>query len=72
MNQPVRYATERLAWRLLFFVLFVLLLVYAVPLLWSTMSPFIIALPIAATLQPLIRFFEKSCIFAVASRSLSG
>ena len=59
MNQPVRYATERLAWRLLFFVLFVLLLVYAVPLLWSTMSPFIIALPIAATLQPLIRFFEK-------------
>ncbi len=59
MNRSVRYASERLAWRLLFVVLFVLALVYAVPLLWSTLSPFIIALPIAATLQPLIRFFVK-------------
>jgi sporulation integral membrane protein YtvI len=59
MNRPVRYATERLAWRLLFVVLFVLALVYAVPLLWSTLSPFIVALPIAAALQPLIRFFVK-------------
>ncbi len=45
--------------RLLFCVALLLFLVYAVPLLWDTLSPFIIALPIAAALQPLIRFFEK-------------
>ncbi|NLI19944.1 MAG: AI-2E family transporter [Clostridiales bacterium] len=59
MNHPVRYAAERLAYRLLFCVLLGLFLAYAVPMLWDTLSPFIIALPIAATLQPLIRFFER-------------
>ncbi|MDD3214706.1 MAG: AI-2E family transporter [Eubacteriales bacterium] len=59
MNHPVRYATERLGWRLLFLVLVSLFFAYAVPLLWSTLSPFIIALPVAASLQPLVRFFEK-------------
>jgi len=59
MNHPVRYAAERLAFRLLFCVILVLFFAFAVPLLWDTLSPFIIALPIAAALQPLIRFFEK-------------
>jgi sporulation integral membrane protein YtvI len=59
MNHPVRYAAERLALRLLFCVLLALAVQYALPLVWNTLSPFIIALPIAATLQPLIRFFEK-------------
>jgi sporulation integral membrane protein YtvI len=59
MNHPVRYAAERLGLRLLFCVLIALFFVYVVPLLWDTLSPFIIALPVAAALQPLITFFEK-------------
>ena len=59
MNHPVRYAAERLAYRLLFCVLIGLFLAFIVPMVWNTLSPFIIALPIAAALQPLIRFFEK-------------
>jgi len=59
MNKPVAYAAERLALRLLLCAVIALFLAYMVPLLWSTLSPFIIALPVAAGLQPLIRFFEK-------------
>ncbi|MCE5343243.1 MAG: nucleotide exchange factor GrpE [Eubacteriales bacterium] len=59
MNHPVRYAAERLTLRLLFCVLIALMIKYAVPLLWNTLSPFIIALAVAAALQPLINFFEK-------------
>jgi predicted PurR-regulated permease PerM len=46
MNHPVRYAAERLGLRLLFCVLIALFFVYVVPLLWDTLSPFIIALPV--------------------------
>lgn len=59
MTHPIRYAAERLALRALFCVLLWLGLAFAVPLVWDTLSPFIIALPIAAALQPLIRFFEQ-------------
>lgn len=59
MNKPVGYAAERIALRLLLCAVIALFLAYMVPMLWSTLSPFIIALPIAAALQPLIRFFEK-------------
>ena len=59
MNHPVRYATERLTLRALFLVLTILFLSYVVPFIWDTLSPFIIAVPIAASLQPLIRFFVK-------------
>ena len=59
MNHPVRYAMERLALRLLLGVLILLFLLFVVPLIWDTLSPFLIALPVAAALQPLIGFFER-------------
>lgn len=59
MDHPVLYATERLALRFLICVLVWLCFAYAVPLLWHTLSPFIIAVPVAASLQPLISFFHK-------------
>jgi sporulation integral membrane protein YtvI len=59
MEHPVHYALERLALRLLACVVAALLLAFAVPLVWDTLSPFLIAIPIAAALQPLIGFFEK-------------
>ncbi len=59
MTHPVRYAAERLALRALMLVLAVLFIQLVVPVLWNTLSPFIIALPIAASLQPLIRFFQR-------------
>ena len=59
MNHPVRYATERLTLRLIMCVLAVLFLAFVVPMVWDILSPFIIAFPVAALLQPLIGFFEK-------------
>ena len=59
MNHPVRYASERLLLRTLLCITLVLVWNYAVPLVWDTLSPFIIAIPVAAALQPLIGFFEK-------------
>lgn len=59
MNHPVRYAAERLAYRLFFCILIGLFLAFIVPMVWDTLSPFIIAFPVAAALQPLINFFEK-------------
>ena len=58
-NLPVRYATERLALRLLFTLLIAAFVVVVVPQLWQLLSPFVIALPIAASLQPAIRFFQE-------------
>ena len=62
-DNSVRYAVERLALRLLFIVAAAFFLAYAVGPLWSTLSPFIIALPIAAALQPLITLFQKRLRF---------
>ena len=58
-NQPVRYATERLILRLVFSLLAGLFLMYAVPQLWKVLSPFLIAIPISATLQPAIRLCQQ-------------
>jgi sporulation integral membrane protein YtvI len=59
MTHPIRYAAERLALRALMLVLTILFIQLVVPILWDTLSPFLIALPVAAALQPLIRFFEQ-------------
>ena len=58
-NAPVRYAAERLVLRLLGALLVALFLVLGVPQLWRLFSPFLVALPIAALLQPLIHFFQE-------------
>jgi len=58
-NLPVRYAAERLALRLLLTLLATVFVVVIVPELWRLLSPFVIALPIAASLQPSIRFFQE-------------
>ncbi|MCL2496738.1 MAG: AI-2E family transporter [Clostridiales bacterium] len=58
-NQPVRYATERLVLRLVFTMLAGLFLMYAVPQLWRVLSPFLIAIPISAALQPAIRLCQQ-------------
>ena len=63
MMQPIRIATERLVMRALLFALALLFVVLAVPFLFRMLSPFIIALPIAAMLQPLIRFCQKKLHF---------
>ena len=56
---PVRYAAERLALRLLWISLLVLFLLLGVPQLWRLFSPFLIAIPVAAVLQPPIRFLQE-------------
>ena len=62
-ERPVRYAAGRLGLRLLFALAFILFVTQLVPQLWNVLSPFIIALPVAAMLQPLIRFFQKKLHF---------
>ncbi|NCB06049.1 MAG: sporulation integral membrane protein YtvI, partial [Clostridia bacterium] len=59
MEHPVRYALERMLGRLILVILVLVLLAVVVPFLWDKLSPFIIALPIAAMLQPLIGFFQR-------------
>ncbi len=62
-TQSVQCAAERLGIRLVLLVLAVLFLALVVPQLWSLFSPFLIAIPVAAALQPLIGFFEKKLHF---------
>ena len=54
-----RKAAERLALRLLGFLLIAAFLIWVLPEIWDKLSPFIIAIPLAAALQPVIRFLEK-------------
>ena len=54
-----RKAAERLALRLLGFLLTAAFLIWVLPEIWDKLSPFIIAIPLAAALQPVIRFLEK-------------
>lgn len=56
---PERKATERLGARLLMVVVAALIVVKLFPVLWDKMSPFIIAVPLAALLQPVIRFLQE-------------
>lgn len=56
---PVRYAMERLVLRLCFLMLAIFFTLFLAPQIWHLFSPFLLALPIAAFLQPFIRFFEN-------------
>jgi len=51
-----RKAAERLAMKGLGAIILIALLFWAVPQIWDKLSPFIIAIPLAAALQPVIRF----------------
>ena len=54
-----RKAAERLAVKGLGAILLIALLFWAVPQIWDKLSPFIIAIPLAAALQPVIRFAQN-------------
>ena len=54
-----RKAAERLAAKGIGAVLLVAFLFFAIPQIWDKLSPFIIAIPLAAMLQPVIRFTEQ-------------
>ena len=54
-----RKAAERLLLRLLGILLAYAVLRWVLPQVWDKLSPFIIAIPIAAALQPVIRFLQN-------------
>ena len=54
-----RKAAERLAFKFLCLLLIIAALVWIVPQIWDKLSPFIIASPLAALLQPIIGFLVK-------------
>ena len=54
-----RKAAERLLLRLLGLAAAFAVVRWVLPELWDKLSPFIIAVPIAAALQPVIRFLQK-------------
>ncbi len=58
-----RKAAERLTFRVICLLLIIFALIWVVPMAWSMLSPFIIAIPLAALLQPLITFFQKKLKF---------
>ncbi len=55
-----RKALERLLLRLAGFLLAVAAVIWVVPEIWDKLSPFIVAMPLAAMLQPVIRFLQKN------------
>ncbi len=65
-----RRAAERLSFKLLAAIVIFLVASWLVPLAWDKLSPFIIAIPIAAMLQPVIRFFYKRMKISRAVTSL--
>ena len=58
-----RKAAERLTFKAICLLLAVLCLVYVLPEIWNKLSPFIIAIPLAALLQPPLIFLEKKLKF---------
>ena len=54
-----RKAAERLAAKGIGAVMLILFCLWAIPQIWDKLSPFIIAIPLAAMLQPVIRFAEQ-------------
>ena len=54
-----RKAAERLALKGLGAIVLIVILFWAVPQIWDKLSPFIIAIPLAAALQPVIRFSQN-------------
>ena len=60
MLSEERKAFERLSFKVLIVVLVLLAAYFLVPQIWDKLSPFFIAIPLAAMLQPVIRFcFRK-------------
>ncbi len=59
-------ALERLIARAVIVVLTALAVVLLVPIAWDKLSPFIICVPVAALLQPIIRFLRNKCHFREA------
>nr|AHF25176.1 permease [uncultured bacterium Contig87] len=55
----VRKAAERLGFRLLCTVIALAAAYWLLPQFWDKLSPFIIAVPLAAVLQPVIAFLQK-------------
>lgn len=53
-----RKAAERLLGRLVGLLLAIAAVVWLLPQIWDKLSPFIVAIPIAAVLQPVIRFLK--------------
>ena len=58
-----RKAAERLAFKFLCLLIVIAVFVWIVPWVWSMFSPFIIAIPLAAVLQPLIGFLQNKLKF---------
>ena len=58
LSEP-RKAAERLIFKALVFAVVFWALLRWLPMLWDKLSPFIIAIPIAAMLQPLVRFCHR-------------
>ena len=54
-----RKAAERLLLRLLGIAAAFAVVRWVLPEIWDKLSPFIIAVPVAAALQPVIRFLQK-------------
>ena len=54
-----RKAAERLAVKGIGAIVFIAIAFWAVPQVWDKLSPFIIAVPLAAALQPVIRFAQE-------------
>ena len=62
-EHPVRYAAERLALRIILAALAVFFVMTVVPEIWRFLSPFLVAIPVAASLQPAIRFLQVKLRF---------
>ena len=56
MLSEERKAFERLSFKTVIIVIVLIAAFLLVPLAWNMLSPFIIAIPLAAMLQPVIRF----------------
>lgn len=65
-----RKAAERLTFKFLCLLLIIAAVVWIVPLAWRMLSPFIVAVPLAAVLQPIIAFMQKKLKFRRGFASL--
>jgi sporulation integral membrane protein YtvI len=65
-----RKAAERLAFKFLCLLFVIAVVVWIVPMAWRLLSPFIVAIPLAALLQPIIAFMQKKLKFRRGFASL--
>lgn len=56
---PVRFATERMLWRVVLAVLAVVFVYVLLPVLWQLLSPFAIGLAVAALLHPAVKWMQQ-------------